>query len=263
MYSDFNLSGFLLARRYTSVSSTMDVARELLCSESSIDPSWCAAVIADEQTAGRGRQGRSWLASAGAFMATYVFVTDAPTAILSGYSLSVGVAVARALEAFGVGVALKWPNDVVVEYSGRLRKLGGILIEVQELGGYRGVLVGLGINVTPAPVDLRDIAVSLSELGQRALSAVDLVIPLGRALKQTHDRFIAGGGFKSVRSDWVDRSAFIQQVSRLTIDLGAGEEISGTFSGVDDHGALLLGLGAQRRSIISGHITSYVLRQDF
>lgn len=260
MHSNLDLPGFSHSRRYSSVGSTMDVARELLNCEGSIDPSWCAVVIADQQTAGRGRQGRSWLGSAGAFLATFLFVTDAPPTILSGYSLSVGVAVSRALARCGVIAKLKWPNDIViVGESKRLRKLGGILIEVQERAGLRCVLVGLGINVTSAPEDISDIAVSLSELGQTGLSAIDLMIPIAAALKQGHCDFIANDGFKSVRSEWIERSCFVQQVSRLTIDLGVGEEVSGAFAGVDESGALLLDLGTQKRSIISGHVTSYVL----
>ena len=260
MYISLNVPEFLCARRYGTVTSTMDIARELLLDESPNSAEWCAALMADEQTAGRGRQGRTWLTSAGAFMATFVLGTTSPRTALTGYSLVVGVAVSEALESLGVRSRLKWPNDiVVVGDNASVKKLGGILIEVQEVANNRFILVGLGINVSPAPQEVMDRAVSLEELGRKGSVATDLLVPVGSALQKWHNRFIAGDGFKGVSDEWDRRSCFSSGRTELRIDVGNGQQLEGVFSGVDETGALLIDVAGQIQPVLSGHITSFVL----
>lgn len=260
MYISLNVPEFACARRYSTVTSTMDVARELLLHESPNSAEWCAALIADEQTAGRGRQGRSWLTSAGAFMATFVLGTTSPRTALAGYSLVVGVAVSEVLESFGVQSRLKWPNDIViVGDNSSVKKLGGILIEVQEVESNRFVLVGLGLNMSPAPEELSNRAVSLHELGHMELVASELCGPVGSALKKWHNRFIDRGGFNGVRDEWISRSCFSAGRTELTIDVGNDQQLRGVFSGVDDSGALLITIADQTQPVLSGHIASFVL----
>jgi BirA family biotin operon repressor/biotin-[acetyl-CoA-carboxylase] ligase len=260
MYSQLELPGFSHARRYDAVSSTMDVARELLRYEPPHSESWCAVVAAEAQTAGRGRQGRSWVTTRGAFMATYLFATDAPVAAFAGYSLAVGVAVSAALEEYGVRTRLKWPNDIVViESGGKLRKLGGVLIEVQELGAYRCILVGLGLNTTQPPDDVRDIAVGMQELGAPNVSAPDLLEPIGIALRVSHHRFVHEGGFKASRDAWAQRSCFVPHKTTVELDVGEGQRVTGRFAGVDEMGALVVDVGGRQQTVLSGHITSFQL----
>lgn len=112
--------------RLPSTTSTQDVARDLPAG---------SVVVADHQTAGRGRQGRSWEAPPGtAVLASFVL----PARPLA--SLAAGVAAAHAC---GAAVRLKWPNDLLLDGA----KLGGILVEVH---GERAV-IGLGINLSWAP----------------------------------------------------------------------------------------------------------------
>jgi len=180
--------------------------------------------------------------------------------VLAGYSLMVGVAVSEVLQGFGVQSRLKWPNDiVVVGDNSSVKKLGGILIEVQEVGNNRFVLVGLGINVSPAPEEVSDRAASLHELGHRALVASDLCGPVGGALKKWHARFIDRGGFEGVRDEWNSRSCFSAGRTELTIDVGNDQQLQGIFSGVDDSGALLINIAGQTQPVLSGHIASFVL----
>ena len=242
MYSDERIAGFDLARRYPSVSSTMDVARQLIEKLPVGRGHFRGVIVADEQTAGRGRQGRSWLSGAGSFMATFILSSRAPLSVLSGYSLCVGLGVAWAFENLGVRIKLKWPNDLVfVATDGRIRKLGGILIEVHEAGLERYILIGLGVNVNPAPDSVKDIAVSLSELdGVVDCKASDLTEPLAHSINKAHDMFIASGGFAGIRREWSSRSCFIEGKSQLSLDLGDGKIISGIYDGVADNGALLL-----------------------
>ncbi len=97
-------------------------------------------IVADEQTAGRGRFGRSWVSPRGGLYATVILSSDPLI------SLKAGLAVVRVLRSVGINSAgLKWPNDVLVEG----RKIAGILIETD--GAFS--LVGIGLNLTLAPLD--------------------------------------------------------------------------------------------------------------
>jgi BirA family biotin operon repressor/biotin-[acetyl-CoA-carboxylase] ligase len=253
MHTDLTISGYASVRHYDSVSSTMDVAKQLL-NEHELSESWCGLVTADQQVAGRGRQGRSWLSAGSAFMGTFMFCTARPVAAISGYSLAVGLAVTRALEPRGYSFSLKWPNDLVVVKDAVLRKLGGILIEVEEHQGYRVLLVGLGINVAKPPVELGAHAVSLEELGAGMPEPGVLLDSLCAQLRESHQRFLAEGGFASMRNDWQAHSCFTPGKTQIEVAVG-GSVVSGVYAGVSEHGALLLLDGDSERVIHSGHIT--------
>ena len=112
--------------------------------------SGCAVLLAERQTAGRGRRGRSWASP----LAAHVYLSlarrfEGGLARLGGLSLVAGVAACEALHALGFEqVRLKWPNDLVVEGSAGLRKLGGLLVEGGgEAGGAARAVIGLGLNV--------------------------------------------------------------------------------------------------------------------
>lgn len=248
------LDGYLFARHYPEVSSTMDVAR----AEAGLvadRPGGAALIWADRQTAGRGRQGRSWKGAAGAFMGTFIFATSRPAHALSGYSLSVGVAIAQALKALGVSVQLKWPNDIVTVRGDEVLKAGGILIEVHEASGLRAILVGIGINLAAAPEDVPHAASTLSISGQAA-RLPELVAGLGRELLSHHRRFVEGGGFSEFRSDWELLSCFEPGRTALCVALGEGLPVTGVYLGIEDSGALRLGDGTAERLVHGGHILS-------
>ena len=115
-----------------------------------------ALVVAEQQTLGRGRQGRAWHAAPGASLTFSLGLPLAPRD-WSGLSLAVGVALADALDAPEPGraaprIALKWPNDLwLADGAGRGRKLGGVLIETVAVGAQRMVVVGVGLNIEPLP----------------------------------------------------------------------------------------------------------------
>jgi BirA family biotin operon repressor/biotin-[acetyl-CoA-carboxylase] ligase len=260
MFLQSELPGFTIVRRYASLGSTMDEARNLLQEQPPTESSWSAIIYADEQTAGRGRQGRSWITSAGALMATYVFTTEVAVSALAGYSLAVGVAVSRVLERYGITNRLKWPNDIVVVESARtLRKLGGILVEVHDSARYRCVLVGLGLNVTAPPEQVRDIAVGMHELQSEEITAAELIEPIGAELLVMHRAFCSYSGFRGMRKEWTERACFVPGQSTVQIDIGELHQVKGTFVGVDESGALLLAQDGALRTFLSGHITGYEL----
>ncbi|MGB2983480.1 MAG: biotin--[acetyl-CoA-carboxylase] ligase [Candidatus Bipolaricaulia bacterium] len=121
--------------RFKTVSSTQAEARRLLVSGQAEAGH---VVIAEEQSAGRGRFGRSWLSPRGGLYATFI-LDQGPI-----LSIRAGLAVVRVLGSFGLDAELKWPNDVLVAE----KKLGGILVEKADWHA----LVGVGINLTATPL---------------------------------------------------------------------------------------------------------------
>ena len=114
----------------------------------------CAALLAERQTGGRGRRGRTWASP----LAAHVYLSlarrfEGGLARLGGLSLVAGIAAAEALHALGLAeVRLKWPNDLVVADAAGLRKLGGLLVEGGgEAGGAARAVIGLGLNVRMPP----------------------------------------------------------------------------------------------------------------
>lgn len=110
----------------------------------------CVALLAERQTGGRGRRGRAWTSP----LAAHVYLSvarrfEGGLARLAGLSLVAGIAACEALRALGqAGIALKWPNDLVVADAGGLRKLGGLLVEGGGEGaGAARAVIGLGLNV--------------------------------------------------------------------------------------------------------------------
>ena len=121
------------------------------------------ALVAEWQTAGRGRRGRKWSAVAGGSLTFSLgWRFDQGAGYLAGLSLAVGVAVIRALEAEGLpGVELKWPNDLIHRHL----KVGGILVELNgDALGPSTVVVGVGLNVRMPASAKRDIEQPVSDL---------------------------------------------------------------------------------------------------
>lgn len=188
-------------------------------------------------------------------MGTFVYGTSQPVADLAGYSLSVGGALAAAFSARDSNFQVKWPNDLVVVIDGNLRKLGGILIEVEEVREVRYILVGLGLNLSAPPDLLHHSAMALNELGGRSVSSDECTRIVAEALLSAHERFTTGGGFKAMRSEWEEYSVFEVGRTELSLEVGS-ETVVGVYGGVSDTGALRLKVGTLERVLHSGHIVS-------
>jgi BirA family transcriptional regulator, biotin operon repressor / biotin---[acetyl-CoA-carboxylase] ligase len=210
-------------------------------------------LAAESQTAGRGRRGRHWTSTIGGsltFSLGWRFEQGA--AYLSGLSLAVGVAIARALEASGYrGVDLKWPNDLM--HGGR--KLGGILIELSgEALGPSVVVVGVGINVRVseamrATIDqpVTDLAAISKTIDRNTLLA-RLAAEIARVL-QVYGR----SGFAAFRTEWQRRHSLQDQP--VEVLLPDGSVARGKVAGVDVDGALLVDRGGRRLRFVSGEVS--------
>jgi BirA family biotin operon repressor/biotin-[acetyl-CoA-carboxylase] ligase len=170
------LAGDPLLVQLASTASTMDVLHTL--AESGAPEG--TAVVADAQTAARGSRGRTWSSPPGGLWLSVL--TRPRAAALELLSLRAGLAVAEALEAAGLpqGLALKWPNDLMLDD----RKVGGILCEARWLGASPAwVVIGLGLNVTNAvPPEVSPVAARLADAWP-ALTPAALVAPVLRALR--------------------------------------------------------------------------------
>ncbi len=221
-------------------------------------PGELAACIAEYQSAGRGRRGRSWHAPFGmglCLSAAWSFRETPPE--LAALSLAVGVAVRRVLRReAGIDIDLKWPNDLVRDD----RKLGGILVEfTAEAQGRCHVVAGLGINVAMPPELLRHVsdwpagAVDLRQATNgrepRRTELATALLDALRALFADYERH----GFEPYRDEW--RSADYLNGKAVRVDEASGS-VHGTARGIDADGALLIETGADRsRRIISGDVS--------
>ncbi len=213
-------------------------------------------VVAEQQTAGRGRRGHTWFSPPGSGL--YVSVVLAPAAARTDaarattlLTLAAGVALAEGIEqAAGLRVDLKWPNDLQVSR----RKLGGILAESAGAGDQpETVVVGYGINVRPTafPPELRDHATSLeSELG-RAVDRHHLLAETLAALSHRYEDLLAGR-FDAILDAWRGRAPGASG-ARVTWTTNAGAA-TGITAGVDDLGALLVKIDDRVERIVSGEV---------
>jgi BirA family transcriptional regulator, biotin operon repressor / biotin---[acetyl-CoA-carboxylase] ligase len=214
-------------------------------------------IVADEQTAGRGRRGHTWFSPPGSGLYVSVVLAPADAAIdppraVTLLTLAAGVGLAEGIEqATGLRVALKWPNDLQVAR----RKLGGILAESSDpTDRVRTVVVGYGINVRPAsfPPELRDRATSLeSELG-RAVDRHHLLAETLAALSRRYEDLLAGR-FDAILDAW-RRLAPGASGARVEWTTNAGT-VSGRTAGIDDRGALLVRIDDRVERIVSGEVT--------
>jgi BirA family transcriptional regulator, biotin operon repressor / biotin---[acetyl-CoA-carboxylase] ligase len=180
-------------------------------------------VTADEQTAGRGRQGREWMAAPGAALLLSVVLRNASATL----PLAAAVAVCEALP---VDAEIKWPNDIWVHKA----KVAGILVEARPQEGW--AVLGIGVNVHEAP-DIEHVtslggAVSVEELLERLLLALDRW--LSRPLP-------------AVLAAWRSRDALLGQPVRW-------ENGSGEGAGIDETGALLVDTEAGRVALDAGEV---------
>jgi BirA family biotin operon repressor/biotin-[acetyl-CoA-carboxylase] ligase len=239
---------------FETIGSTNDVAAALV----SAGADEGAVVIADRQTAGRGRRGHSWFSPPGAGL--YISVVLAPrrariaperaTALLT---LAAGLAIAEAIEAVtGLRPTIKWPNDLLV---GR-RKLAGILAEgvaAPEAAGLQAVVLGFGVNVRVAsfPPDLESRVTSLdSELG-RPVDRAALCAHSLASLAGVYTRLL-DGHFDAILDAWRARAPG-SRGARVEWDTPSGPG-SGITDGVDAMGALLVRTGDTVHRIVAGEV---------
>jgi BirA family biotin operon repressor/biotin-[acetyl-CoA-carboxylase] ligase len=208
-------------------------------------------LIAEHQTAGRGRMGRSWSTAARAQITLSVGVQpgDVPTRHWGWLPLAAGVAVVDTVAAeAGVDAGVKWPNDVMVGNG----KLAGILSEVSTPDMF--VVIGIGLNVTLSVEEAGDpVAVSLLDLGPAALDrnrlTRRLLLELGTRVNDWH---AADGLDDKLIADYRARSLTIG--SEVRAMLPGDREIVGAARGIDGEGRLIVDSGGKKIAVSAGDI---------
>ncbi len=210
--------------------------------------------LAEYQTSGRGRRGRTWLAPPGGAIClslSWCF-RDVPRD-LGALGLAVGVSVLRALRETGLAAQLKWPNDILFER----RKLGGILIDLRaESAGPACVVIGIGLNVALGEPLLRQIAtlgLPATDLASAGLtsSRTDVAAAvIAHVLRSLQD--FERDALRPFVDEW--RAADVLRGTQVDVQT-VGETVRGVARGVDLHGALLLETPHGVRRFISGEVT--------
>jgi BirA family biotin operon repressor/biotin-[acetyl-CoA-carboxylase] ligase len=235
----------LRIRRVARTRSTQDIV--LHAARSGAAEGFCC--LAGEQTAGRGRQGRSWSAPPGSALLVSVLLRR-PASVAVGIPFAAGLAIVDALAATsGVAAGLKWPNDVLV---GR-RKLAGILSEVapgSSLAGEVAVALGLGVNLTVDAFPAGANAVSLHTLVTDPPNAEVLLRAWCTALAP-HLAALERGGVPAIAAGW--RANAVGLGEPVTV-----QAVSGNFEGIAidiaDDGALLVESDGQVRRVLAGDV---------
>jgi len=235
--------------RFDTVSSTNDLARELAVSGASEG----TCIVAREQTAGRGRQGRSWSSPEGEGL--YLSLILRPTIKASGsavLTLASAIAVAEVLrQTFDVSVDIKWPNDVLA--SGR--KICGILIESAVEGDdIQFAIAGIGINVAQRsfPGELHDTATSLLLETNKAFTTEEVLDPLLDRLERWYT--VAAANPEEVIARWQELSSFARDCA-VRVESAEGK-VDGVTRGLNSKGALVIQLaGGELREVVSGEVS--------
>lgn len=219
---------------YPTIGSTNDKARELALAGAQEG----TLVVADCQSGGRGRAGRTWYSPSGlGLYLSFVLRPNVPAEQAFGPHVAASLAAVEAVEALRVQgvVGIKWPNDLMAEG----RKLAGVL---SEAGFHGGVLewcvIGIGLNVNHTradfPMDLRDRAISLRQLCHRRLDRVEILVRLMEAWDGWYARFL-NEGTAALAPEWRRRSSILGRLVRVET---AGEDYVGTAVALEEDGAL-------------------------
>jgi len=192
-------------------------------------------IVAERQTAGRGRHGRDWRSPSGNFHGSALLIDPCSIAEAPLLGFVAGVATQAAVADFGArGVRLKWPNDLLAGGA----KLSGLLLEGWSGGASPfAVSIGIGVNLASHPRDLAYPTTDLIALIGRPVGLREFLERLAVRLDESLAVFDRGAGFAAIRAQWLAHAAGLGEPLRATTAAGPRE---GLFEGLDSHGRLLL-----------------------
>lgn len=218
-------------------------------------PCW---FVTTEQTAGRGRRQRAWVAPRGNLASTVLEMLDVTPAVAATLGFAAGLALESAVRQVSLeaalrsggrdqNFALKWPNDVLAGGA----KLTGILLEAEQVASGLAVVVGIGTNIVDAPTGTPTPATSLRALGIE-ISAEDLFIALSDAWAEYIGIWDRGRGFAEIRQAWLTRAAGLGKPVAIK---SGNAVIEGIFDTIDEQGCMVVQTTAgQRMPITAGDV---------
>ena len=205
-------------------------------------PMW---FVTTEQTAGRGRRQRAWIAPRGNLASSVLEVMNVSPSIAATLGFAAGLSLESALQRLSIEAnlrragaeplryALKWPNDVMADGQ----KLAGILLEAEAVAGNRlAVVVGIGTNVIAAPEGTPTPATSLAALGVN-VGAEEVFTALSEAWVEFRGIWDKGRGFADIRKLWLERAFGLGE--RVAIQTGT-VTVEGRFDAIDEAGCLIV-----------------------
>jgi len=223
-------------RYYENTPSTIWVGKEL-ASGGDVEQINGMVIIAEEQTGGIGRLGRSWVSPAGGVWITIVLKPNIPIDHVFMVTMACSVAIARAIrKEFDLGALIKWPNDI---YIGD-KKVAGLILELfAEADQIHYCLLGIGIDVNITPSDLKGVKSAVTSISAEMGHDVDRASLLARLLKEFESRYllIEAGEYEAITREWKSLSCTLEH--RVKINT-----MKATFEGeaidIDEFGALLI-----------------------
>jgi BirA family biotin operon repressor/biotin-[acetyl-CoA-carboxylase] ligase len=215
--------------------------------------------VTTEQTAGRGRRHRPWIAPRGNLASSILEVIDISPAAAATLGFAAGLALEAALKKISIEASLrsagsddmrfslKWPNDVLAGS----KKLAGILLEAEAVEAHLAVVVGIGTNVVAAPEGTPTPATSLAALGVH-IGAEELFAALSDTWAEFRGIWDGGRGFAEIRRLWLERAAGLGQPVAIRT---AGAPIEGIFDTIDETGCLIVRTsGGERVPVSAGDV---------
>lgn len=215
-------------------------------------PMW---FVTTEQTSGRGRRQRAWVAPRGNLASSVLEVMDVSPAVAATMGFAFGLAHAAALQRVSMEAnlrlagpdqltyLLKWPNDVLV----RGQKLCGLLVEAEAVAGGLAVVAGIGTNIIAAPEGTPTPATSLNALGVH-IGAEELFATLSDAWVEFRGIWDNGRGFGDIRTAWLERAYGVGEP--VAIRTGT-TMVEGTFDTIDETGCLIVRTAEGKRMPIT------------
>jgi BirA family transcriptional regulator, biotin operon repressor / biotin---[acetyl-CoA-carboxylase] ligase len=212
-------------------------------------PLWIAA---GAQTAGRGRRGAVWVSTPGNLYATLLLTEPSPPAIAPQLSfvaaLALHDAVASSAPQLGPALALKWPNDLLLGGA----KVAGILIEGESEPAFAAA-IGIGVNCAHHPEATAYPATDLATCGT-LVTPDALLLELAAAMTRRLGQWHCGGGFASIRADWLKRAAGLGDDIHVRLP---EREFSGRFEGIDAEGRLLVSEAGALTAVGAGEVFGF------
>ncbi|QLE83838.1 bifunctional biotin--[acetyl-CoA-carboxylase] ligase/biotin operon repressor BirA [Shewanella sp. Scap07] len=208
--------------------------------------------VAEYQSAGRGRRGRTWVSPYGGHLYFSLFWRfPQGMAQAMGLSLVVACSLSKVLEQFGVaGVGVKWPNDIYLDH----KKLAGVLVEMSgQADSECNLVIGIGINLAMSPAQAQQIDQPWSDLSQQTdlPNKTELALALHAQLIKDLKLF-EQSGLGAFLPRWQQADIFENQQVKLSM---GDKSISGICRGIDEQGALLLESEGEVRAYVGGEIS--------
>ena len=242
------LPSFFRLERFAQLASTNGEATRLAAAGAREG----TLVVAEEQSAGRGRRGRTWVSPPGNLYGSLVLRPPRPAHEAAQLGFAASLAVLESCRHFlpaGTALACKWPNDVLA--GGR--KLAGILLESRAAGAgaLDWLVIGIGVNLASYPRDTEFPATSLAEAGAPGVTPDTMLTILAARILAWYEAWQRPGGFAALRAQWLAHAQGLGGPIRVRL---ADRELDGRFAGLDDGGRLLLDGAEGRQAIAAAEI---------